>query len=473
MTDRPGQDGSESDDSAEVRTYLKQSAIALVRLCRKHFGITGKGDRLKVEATVRPDDVTAFMREYIARVRPRTLSESRVLPQPNDSALRTFLWARPFADAVLNDVVRLSLYSDEIVVIDPFSMHVTTIEGASQPPMGPLQRPELWIQEFPNHALMVCALEDWIANDLVLLVPEPRHFIQDAPPFMLLAARAVREGKLSLKVGPDLVQDALEGSALNTDRDEDLPAMLKDVLPAALSRTEREAIYEAMRAYRRVNPTRYSLRPPETGTVFSMASGQNIFEAAWIADAVGGYLVPRLAYDRANFRLLSRGDRAKDDTDALASAFAQAPLPMLNNVSLSDALDLRKTGRLARFRTFLHDVWAATSDPAKGMKTVERERDLATRLKGSYAEAREEWSHIYRDLGLNSAVAIFASSGLTQVVEAGVVPVAAGAIGWLFRQWSGPTRAFRRNAAGLLVQLENQSSPNPVRRAVDAIERKL
>lgn len=471
MTGGPGPGASERSD-ADVRAYLKQSAIALVRLCRKHFGITGNGDRLKVEARVRPENVTAFMREYIARVRPRTLSESRVLPLPDDTTLRTFLWARPFADAVLNDVVRLSLYSDEIVVIDPFSMHATTVP-ATQPPMSPFQRPDLWIQEFPNHALMVCALEDWITNDLVLLVPEPRNFIQDAPSFALMAARAVREGRLSLEVGPDFVQDALEGSALNTDRDDDLPAMLKDVLPNSLSRAERQAIYEAMRAYRRVNPTRYSLRPPETGTVFSMASGQNIFEAAWIADAVGGYLVPRLAYDRANFRHLSRGDKARDDVDALASAFAQAPLPMLNSVSLSDALDVRKTGRLARFRTFLHDVWAATSDPSKGVKTVERERDLATRLTASYAEAKEEWSHIYRDLGVNSAVAMFASSGLTQVVEAGVVPVAAGAIGWLFKQWSGPTRAFRRNAAGLLVQLENQSSPNPVRRAVDAIERKL
>ena len=50
-----------------------------------------------------------------------------------------------------------------------------------------------------------------------------------------------------------------------------------------------------------------------------------------------------------------------------------------------------------------------------------------------------------------------------------VVPLAAGAIGWLFKQWSGRTRAFRRNARSLGAV--GESSPNPVRRAVDAIER--
>lgn len=303
------------------REYLRQSAFALVRLCRKHFRISGKPDNLKIESLVRAADVSAFLREYVARVRPRTLDQSRVLPPPNDATLRTFLWARPSTDAVLNDVVRLALYSDEIVVIDPFSMHTMNVEGR-YPPMGPMERPDLWVQEFPNHALMVCALEDWIKNDLVLLIPEPRNFISDVPPFMVLATMAVQAGLLKLKPDREFLQDSLEGAALNADRDEDVPAMVRQILPKNVTRKEAGAIYEALRQYRHVNPTRYSLRAVKGEAVFGMGSGQNILEAAWIADRVGGYVVPRLAHDRANFRRMSRGTGAKDELDALGTAFA-------------------------------------------------------------------------------------------------------------------------------------------------------
>jgi hypothetical protein len=452
-------------------TYLSQSALALVRLCRKHFGITGKGERLKIEAPVRSENVARFLTEYRARVRPSTLSESQVLPEPSESVLRTFLWTRPVADAVLNDVVRLALYSDEVVLVDPFSMHTMNVAG-SKPPMGPAERPDLWTQEFANHALTVCALEDWFESGLVLLIPEPRNFIRGVPSFTALALRAVKEGKLSTRPDADTLQDVLEATAFNADRDEDLTAMTRDSLPQGLSDDERSQIISSLIAYRRANPTRYAQRPPETGSVFSFASGQNIFEAAWIADSIGGYVVPRLARDRTNFRSFSRGN-TRDDVDALASAFAAAPLPMLNNVSLSDALDLRKSGRLARFRTFLQDVWTATSDPDSNRKNVERERDLVARLNSSYEEAKVEWGGIYKDLGVKGSVAIFGTKEVAQVIQAGVIPVAAGALGWLYHQWAGPTRSFRRRSAGLLVQLENQSSPNPIRRAVDAIERKI
>src|SRR2546423_6633664 len=100
--------------------YLGQSAAALVKLCRKHFAISGKSDQLQIEREIRSADVSSFLTEYTARIRPLGLSDEKVLPAPEASRLRTFLWSRPMADAVLNDVVRLSLYSDEVVIVDPF-----------------------------------------------------------------------------------------------------------------------------------------------------------------------------------------------------------------------------------------------------------------------------------------------------------------------------------------------------------------
>jgi len=119
-------------------------------------------------------------------------------------------------------------------------------------------------------------------------------------------------------------------------------------------------------------------------------------------------------------------------------------------------------------------VWTTTSDPDLNPKALERERRLVDELTARYAEASEEWRGIYKDLGVKSTSALFAS-GLATVVQSGIVPIATvvTALAWLHATWSGAVRPFRRRPAGLLVQLENQSSPNPVRRAIDAIERRL
>lgn len=445
--------------------------MALVRLCRKHFGITGSGDRLKVEKQVQPRDVTAFLAEYIARVRPPEVSQSKILLQPAPSILRTFLWARPLADPVLNDVVRLSLYSDEVVIVDPFSAHVVNSRRFTPAEMGPMLHPEMWTEGFANHALMICALEDWLKHGLVVLIPEPKNFVNDVPSFYDIALKAMREGRLDIKVGPEGLQDSLEGVALMAANDEELPHLVKQVT-ADFSDGDRAILIEALREFRRANPTRYAHASRTEGSISGFATGQNLFEAIWIADQIGGYVVPRMANDRMRFRDFSRGDAAKDDADALASAFAGAPLPMLNNVSLSDALDLRKSGRLAKFRTLLRDAWTATSDPDVGAKTVERERHLIDELKTRHREATDEWVGIYKDLGIQTAAALFGGSAVASAIQSTTIPIAA-ALTWMSKSWWGPARAFRRRPAALLIQLENRSNPNPVRRAIEAIERRV
>jgi hypothetical protein len=93
-----------------------------------------------------------------------------------------------------------------------------------------------------------------------------------------------------------------------------------------------------------------------------------------------------------------------------------------------------------------------------------------------YGTAKEEWLGIYKDLGIRgtgTAAALFASGPLAKVIEGGLVPAAVGAGAWLLRNWSQSARTFQRRPSGLLVQLENQSSPNPIRRVLAALERRV
>jgi hypothetical protein len=275
-------------DAASV--YLRQSGVRLARLCRKYFHIEGDGDHLRVERPVTNRDVIGFFEEYGAAIRPHGLSPIKVLPSQS-SALRTFLWARPATDSILNDVVRLSLYSDQVVIVDPFSKHVAG--WRYQPGIrGPMNEPGLWIQTLVNWGVLVCALEPWIAADFVALVPEPANFIPGVPHFEELARRALKDGTYARDLTPDVVQDMLVAAAF-TSRDE---AELRQVLRLTLgeiSDTELEEIAEALRRYQEAHPRRYVPSDPKQGALISHGSGQNIYEASWIAEQIGGFLVPR------------------------------------------------------------------------------------------------------------------------------------------------------------------------------------
>jgi hypothetical protein len=270
---------------------------------------------------------------------------------------------------------------------------------------------------------------------------------------------------------PESIEDALEAMALTARDDEEVAQLLTALVPN-LDPQERLEVLGALGAYRASNPTRYRPSKSKREVLTSQGSGQNIFEAAWIADQIGAYVVPRGAQDRVIFRRFSRGS-SSDSTDALATAFAAAELPMLNNVALSNALDLRQSGRLAGFRSFLHDVWTATSDPNIDPKTIEADRKFVDRLKAEYGNAKDEWRSIYKDLGVKGGVALFGGGGLSQVIDGALVPVAVGALGWVYKNWSIAARGLRRRPSGLLVQLENESNPNPLRRVLATVERRI
>lgn len=462
MSDRDREHAAAPDPAL---VHLRQAGVRLARLCRKHFRIVGSGDRLQADTGVGERDVLAFLLEYGASIRPVGLSARKAFPHES-TELTTFLWTTPTPDSVLNDVVRLSLYTDRTVLVDPFSRHVA---GAPYRPAeaGPFSEPARWVQYFVNWALMVCALEPWIDAGMVVLIPEPQNFLKELPSFEAMAGDAMSHGLFS-GLEDRTTKDMLEAAALTSVDDRELRAVVHLTLPD-LEDPELDEVVAALSAYRVANPTRYVPSRSEYASLITSGGGQNIFEAAWIAESLGGYLVPRGHVHTELFRRVSRGPE-NDDRDALVTAFAAAPLPMLNNVSLPIALSMRKTARLESFRHYLREVWSETTSVDAGAKSPDRARDLAERLVVEHERAAEDWAAIYKDLGVMGAAMLFAGPVAT-VVDARFLLGVAGVGLKTLTGWSSATRAHRRNPAALIVELENESSPNPLRHLAAKLER--
>ena len=447
--------------------YLKASALRLVRLCRKWFHVDGDGESIHVAATIKADDVGSFFREYAAAIRPIGLGALKALPQPDELTLRTFLWMPPIPDAVLNELVRLALYSDQVIVVDPFSHHVGS-RPAAPAPEGPLIKPEQWIRSLANEALLVCALEPWIRADIVILVPEPRNFIWPHPDFVQIAFHAMRDG-IMRDPGPEAFQEALEALAMSANDDEELEGLVDMAVHDDVDPEAHGAVLAGLKDYRSRHPRRHARPLSEQGDLVQMGSGQNVFEAMWIADRIGGLVAVAEPSDKRMFRAVAQEDRPTDE--GLLNAFKSTKLPVLNAVTLDTALALRQSGHIAAFRVFLRDVWAEASRPNAGPASDEATRRFNDRLLAESAALDAEWRQIYRDLGVNGSVAFFGAGGVAQVTQMGLVPALAVGAGWLYRNWSTSIRAFRRRPAAILLELEDEVNQNPIRKSISRLER--
>ena len=446
--------------------YLRQSAIRLARLSRKHFHVSGEADSLKIEQPPTAIDVAAFFAEYTAQIRPLGLSESKVLPPPAEERLRTFLWTPPIPNAVLNDLIRLSMYSDEVLVVDPFSKYVSNRRFTTAP-MGPQARPDLWVRTCVNWALLACAIEPWVAAGIVTLVPHPTSFIEDHPPFLQMAEEAMARGMFSAHPDAEDIEEMMQNLALSASDSESLRALVLTAMPN-LTAADLDIACSALDGYLAANPMRYA--PPLLGPdLIAHGPGQNAFEASWLAERTGAFVVARGARQRKVFRMLSRGSTSADAEDALATAFAAVHLPMLNNVKLRAALHVRESGRASGFRSYLRDVWSAVSDIGDE-KSPDRIRALADRLNDEYDRAHQDWVDIYRDLGITGGLSAAAATTAGLTIPAAVVPAAVAASQWLYRKYVPAIRDFRRRPAALLVELEHDSSDR-LRRAATWVER--
>jgi hypothetical protein len=454
-----------------ARDYLRQSALRLSRLSRKYFHIEGTEEDLIVSGDVSAGDVAAFLERYRADIRPLGLSSLKALPAPDETVVRAFLWGRRLPNPTLNDVLRLSLYADEILVVDPFSKHVSS-RPFGPAPEGPFTKPGQWVRTLTNTALLMCALEPWIEAGAVIIVPEPKNFVWPHPPFAKIAFEAAGQGRLNLEPAADDILEMLEDLALSANDDDEVKGVVAVALADA-SDDDRAAIIPRLLEFRNRNPIRSSRpRDPTEPDLIEGGTGQNIIEAVWIADETGSFLVASGPSQRRLFRSVSRGSQDADDQDALLTAFSGLDLPVLNNVRASVALGFRETGRIRRFRSFMRDVWAAVSDPRSDQKSVVREQSLADRLAAEHDLAKAEWQQIYRDLGIQGMATGVGSATAAPIVQAGIVPLAIAGSSWLYRNWSKSAREFHRRPAALLVELDLESSTRPILSLLSRIGRR-
>lgn len=304
-------------------------------------------------------------------------------------------------DQLLRGIVRHSAYASKLLVCDPFIYPLSVRDEYS-----PIHNPDQHRSQTLRNANLWISLVPWIQAGLVEVIRTPCDFDHR------LQWESMKEQEEKFAASSELTEAAevtvREMMARHSEawKFRDLVLTLPDgALLDQLQRvagTDGKVTKDDLLAYvhkRRAEDHDF-LEPigPETGGQLHMVtSGASYNIACLVAELTGSYLVTDLHVKWKELEL-DRRNRANevDAWSPFAKAMHGANLKYLDNVSLEDALSLRKDGRLEDLRVFLRRVWKQACDTTSYADV--NGQLFAEELQSEIRKAEDEWAQIDRDL---------------------------------------------------------------------------
>lgn len=454
--------------STKRDNYFHRSGKKLLSLIEKHLSVSGKNEDVKFGEHINEQSVDSFYTEYLASVRPSKLRPEKILPRPASTKLRGLYLGSPTPNSLLNNLVRHSLYVDQILLTDPFQSIVMLDSEKNV-----RQEPGIWLETVINNAIAIQAISDWIEADIVRLIPNPFYYYRDV---MFKSAdmwvdKGVQINEFQQK---ELREEIIAQLLLAEDQDhwdQIFKYLIED--DPLVSESDKERIFGLAKAKINAFPVRFQVtddllekikfRQGHPGTIISFGGGIPIHLAPEVSKLTGSFM---LFENQRTYDILIQnfGEPSESSFENISLAFQDLEFPFLHNVPISIALQARKEGYLHKFRSYLRDVWSSSLGEDVGPLPESQALTFIDRLEAEYHDLKDEWDVIKKDLRL-SAIEKGAKTGASAIV-AGSLNWAAGAatmVGSLasavndYRKISKRINAAERNPLAVFVDLSKKS----------------
>jgi hypothetical protein len=383
-----GRDARDLD--ARGSRSLKEKNAALINGMTEIFGL-GR-DWNKVKADMTDAKIREFYR-YISELWPVDTDPRIALPTP-DVTLRALYLGENEPELMLENVFRFCLYSDQIILVNPFDNPNVMADE-----FNPILHPGEWRIQTLRVVFHLMLLAPWIEAGLVVLIPDPGDFNRQLRVKTWdLAKDRLKGWKPSDEdMEHALIRERTQKAFLMAPRDY-LERMARESNPGITDDDVRRVV-DLMEKERSDDPLLPSGTLDQMPGQFTAARmGANLEMGMYICHATGAF-----PYTNVKFRWeeILRSQDLSDDAKTwspLTRAFQQLRFKFLDKVNSNFACSLRKDGRLEGFRSYLRKVWRAVDggvDPSKAQATA---RDFSDELTQAYHDAQAEWGGIDRDL---------------------------------------------------------------------------
>jgi hypothetical protein len=453
--DKPFSPGRDMSVHARNRTLLHAA--------EEIFGFNRGRQWQDFKRNISGKEVTQFYEVQAALWHPDT-DWASIVPKP-DGKLRGLYLGDIRPELILKNLVRFSLYSDELFVVDPF--HNPWI---LRPEYNPLENPEQFKSDTIKLVYFLFQIAPWIESGVVQLVPDPGDFN------LHLKQETWRLAKERLK-GKELDQEDL-ADARAVGR-KDLQRMIfslpDDTLIHQVERSGQTLTDQQKKDF--VSYARQQLRddplaleqPPannyRNGQLTALRGGANLETALLISDITGAFPYTSL---RTRWHELMSAREALSETarmwSPLAKAFQSLDFRFLNDVDVKFANSIREDGRLETFRSLLRKIGKGAAEVNSAGSLEAYVRDCKDELIGEHRKAEAEWSKIDESFvkWAGSGTAAAATSLISGHLVPDIAALSAATLHTIGQLW---LRYFRRqqfkksNPMSVFIDLSRREPP--------------
>jgi hypothetical protein len=437
--------------AANSASSLQAKNLALLDAIWGIFDLERPWD--KVKSSISGPQIREFY-TFIANLWPPSTNLLPLLPS-SSSDLRALYLGEYEPELMVRNVFRFCLYTDHIVLINPFENPHTMAEE-----FNPIVHPEEWKFDTLKTVYHLAMMRPWIEKGFVTFIPNPGDFNPE------LRRQTWNSAMERLKNTPHTQED-IDDSFMRIRAQRVLLSAPRDYV----ERTAREMnpnmtddevreLADAIEAERMQDP----FLTGETidkipGQMVLARTGANLEMGMYLCQAMGAFPYTNIRY-RWNEILGARQqfDPTMETWSPLTNAFQQLQFQFLDKVDPAFAYSMRQDGRLEGFRSYLRKIWKAVDGQPDSSKAESLARDFKDELTQSYSQAQADWKKIDSDL-----VKWVGTTG-SAAITAGLLSLALPATGFVVASIAGLIQAemkranFRRSVPmSVFIDLQRKS----------------
>lgn len=396
-------------------------------------------ETFKIKSSRRWSDITnnisvekiSLTYKYFSELFPLNIDYSEKLKSDSHS-FKSIHYNTLKPNSIISEVVRYSLYSDEIYVFHPLQNPSIT-----NPNMNPIKFPRYWLQNFMESLYFYIVLQKWVRSGIVKLIINPSEFdfkLRDS--FDEKAKIRVKEflsdpryKEISMESAEDAIAEELALSYKGKTLTEIRTGLLNLKNPRF---TEIEADDFSKKIFSKINNTNplyvnLNIKPTHK-SIITTRGGGNLESILHIADITNGSIYTT---SNSNWLQLSKLENV-DFWTKVSHLYSKINLNFLDSVDTSYALNLRKDDRLSGVRTAFRKIYSSLNsqdmNELSESKMIELNEDFIEEIK----KADAEWKFIKNEANNKRQYWALATIGLPVVSsEVSILPLMLGSSLWL------------------------------------------
>lgn len=384
ISDEVKKDFKRNESIYERNMILLEAIIDIFQMNKK--GRTWEEIKRKIS-----DHQVKELYKVIASIWPPETNIYDLLPEPNNR-LRALYLGDSNPDLLIKNVFRFGLYSDEILIIDPFINPSFTSKE-----YNPIEKPTQYYVETLKLVYFMILLEPWVSAKIVSVIPNPGMFNSELRKKTLdLASIRLKNFKIEksdLDYEEEMAKSALLHYMYTLPEPQKIQS-IKNALPN-ISDVELQAMLKRVEQFRKNDP--YAVDRTlgiENGQITRTTFGANLEMGIYISQLTGSFPFTPSASMYKQILQSQAGNEIINAWSPLTKAFQELDFKFLDNVPSEFAIKIREDGRLYSFRSFIRKLWNTNKEELTISKVENLSRDFIDELHHEYSIAKDEWNSI-------------------------------------------------------------------------------